>query len=323
VRYWQDRSQCVQVLAKFQRHCRHLDQYHHCFFVLVASHHSNVTIFCCRALTEAGYDVYGSTRSSPATAPTTFTPVCGDYTNRADLDRMLRTTGAKKMFAITDFFGAAGKSFEAEVAHGRAAIDAAKSASVEHFVFCSVIDAESVPNSVCHFKTKLEIEKYLKSSSLKYSILRPCAFFENLDDAQNWNPLKKGSLKFLLSETCTWCSTYDIGRAAAAQFKNPSKYLGQTLDVVSYQGDLSQVAKALEIVGGVPVSHGLAVPMCVRGLFLGQDLHQMCNYFQENGGVPRAQERIATFKTAVPGAFSAEDWFRFHNRYADGTKIVQ
>jgi uncharacterized protein YbjT (DUF2867 family) len=266
--------------------------------------------------------VYGSTRSPPSQTPSAFTPVCGDYTNRGDLDRMLQTTGAKKVFAITDFFGAAGKRIDAEVTHGRTAIDAAKSAAVDHIVFCSVIDAEAMPDACHHIKSKIQIEKYLKTSGLNFSILRPCAFFENLDDAQNWNPLKKGSLKFLMDATCTWCSTYDIGRAAAAQFKNPSKWNGQTLDVVSYQGDLSQVAKALETVGGVPVSHGLAMPMCVRGLFLGQDLHQMCNYFQENSGVPRAQERIAAFKAVVPGAFSAENWFRFHNRYADGTKIV-
>jgi len=286
-------------------------------------HHAIVASPSNRALTEAGYDVYGSTRSVPSATPSTFTPVCGDYTNRQDLDRMLLQTGAKKLFAITDYFQAASKKFAVEVEQGRAAIDAAKSAAVEHVVFCSVIDAEDMPEQCHHIKTKLVLEKHLKSSGLNYSILRPCAFFENLDDAQNWNPLKKGSVKFLLDQPCTYCGTYDIGRAAAAQFKNPSKWLGQTLDVVSYQGDLSQVAKALEIVGGVPVSPGLAMPMCLRGIFLGQDLHQMCNYFEANSGVPRAQERIAAFKEVVPNALSAEDWFRFHNRYADGTKIVQ
>ena len=236
---------------------------------------------------------------------------------------MLLATGAKKMFSITDYLGAAGKSIDVEVAHGRTAIDAAKSAAVEHVVFCSVIDAEQMPVECHHIKSKIEIEKYIKSSGVNFSILRPCAFFENLDDAQNWNPLKKGSLKFLVDQTCTWCGTYDIGRAAAAQFKTPSKWLGQSLDVCSYQGDLSQVAQALETVGGVPVSHGLAMPMCLRGLFVGQDLHQMCNYFEANGGVPRAQERIAAFKAVVPEALSAESWFRFHNKYADGTRIVE
>jgi hypothetical protein len=28
------------------------------------------------------------------------------------------------------------------------------------------------------------------------------------------------------------------------------------------------------------------------------------------------------FKKVVPDALSAEDWFRFHNRYADGTPIA-
>jgi hypothetical protein len=64
------------------------------------------------------------------------------------------------------------------------------------------------------------MEVHLKTTGMTHSILRPCCFFENLDDGVNYNPLKKGALKFLSTADLCFCSTYDIGRAAAVMFKN-------------------------------------------------------------------------------------------------------
>jgi uncharacterized protein YbjT (DUF2867 family) len=201
----------------------------------------------CKALKEAGFDVYGTTRSAKNNlAEKGINPVVCNYTVRKDLDSALATTGAKKMFVITDFFLAAKGKSELEIQQGKHAIDAAKAANVEHLVFISVADAEHFNDKVKHIKTKVAIEKYLKESGLKYSILRPVAFFENFDDGANYNPLKKGQLKFLSTTTVKFCSTYDIGRAAAVMFKSPAQWQGKTLDVVSWAGDLSQVAAALE-----------------------------------------------------------------------------
>ncbi len=52
-------------------------------------------------------------------------------------------------------------------------------------------------------------------------------------------------------------------------------------------------------------------------LFL-KDLHHMCLFFA--GGGPSGNP--ADFKKVLPSAFSAEDWFRWYNKYADGTPIV-
>ena len=136
-----------------------------------------------------------------------------------------------------------------------------------------------------HIKAKVELEKYLRQSGVPFSILRPCAFFENLDDAANWNPLKKGVVKFLSVQDCKYCATYDIGRAAAIQFRNRSEWLGKSLDVIGWQGDLN---------------------------------HMFLYYEVQKGprGTPEA------FKKVVPDALSAEDWFRFHGRYANGERIA-
>jgi len=94
-----------------------------------------------------------------------------------------------------------------------------------------------------------------------------------------------------------FCSTYDIGRAAAVIFANPQDWRGKSLDIVSWKGDLSDIASALERVSGTSVRSQLAMPIFLRRLFL-NDLHHMCLYF------------------------AAEDWFRFHNRYANGEPII-
>ena len=237
---------------------------------------------------------------------------------RADLDRAFVQTGAKKVFVITDYVGAARKSADLEIEQGRAAIDAAKAAGVQHLVFMSVADAEFFDHHVKHLHAKVALEKYLRESGVPFSILRPCAFFENLDDSANWNPLKKGVVKFLTTLDCKYCATYDIGRAAAIQLKDPQLWLGKTLDVIGWQGDLSKVAAALSKVSGVPVKAQLAMPIFLRRLFL-KDLHHMCLYYEVQKG-PRGTPEA--FKKILPDALSAEDWFRFHGQYSNGEKIA-
>ncbi|MEK0416833.1 MAG: hypothetical protein RI949_839 [Pseudomonadota bacterium] len=287
--------------------------------ILVLNSTGKVGRNVCRALLEAGYDVYGTTRSpkSPL-AGLGVKPVICNYTVRADLDRAFAETGAKKVFVVTDYFGAAKKSADLEFEQGRAAIDAAKAAGVQHLVFMSVADAEMFDRHVKHMHAKVALEKYLQESGVPFSVLRPCAFFENLDDAANWNPLKKGVVKFLSLQECKYCATYDIGRAAAIQFKDPQTWLGKSLDVIGWQGDLSQVAAALSKVSGVPVKARLAMPIFLRRLLL-KDLHHMFLYYEVQKG-PRGTPHA--FKEILPDALSAEDWFRFHGHYANGEKIV-
>ncbi len=270
------------------------------------------------ALAEAGFTVFGMTRSDTGQlARLGCHAVVGNYTERADLDRAFAQSQAKKVFVLTDYFRAAGKSVDREVLQGKHAFDAAKAAGVDHLIFMSVADAERFDAKTHHIKAKVILEAELKGSGMRYTILRPGAFFENLDDAANWNPLKKGRVSFLTDKSCKFCSTYDIGRAAALAFQHPEDWLGKSLDVVAWQGDLAAIAAALETVSGVPVQARLAMPLALRRLFL-NDLHHMCLYFETEGLSADPED----FKKLVPNALSAEDWFRFHNRYANGEPIV-
>lgn len=274
----------------------------------------------CLALAQAGFEVFGTTRteaSGARLAKIGVIPTVCDYTK--DLDRALAETGAKKMIFITDYFLAARKSVEREYEHGKHAVDAAKRAGVTHAIFVSVADGERFPPECRHILAKPMVERYLAAESeIKYhSVLGVTTFFENLDDNANWNPLKKGRVKFLMDEEIKWCATYDIGRAAAVQFKAPQEWHAKKLDVISWKGDLKAVAAALEKVGGVPVSYGLAMPIFARRLFL-NDVHHMCLFFADPGIAGEPED----FKKFVPGALDAEGWFHFYNRYANGEAIV-
>ena len=145
--------------------------------VLVLNATGKVGRNVCRALIESGFDVYGTTRSNKtALVSQGIKPVLCNYTVRTDLDGALEESGAKKVFAMTDYFAAAKSSADEEIRQGRNAIDAAKAAGVDHFIFMSVADAEFFNERVKHLKAKVFLEKYLRDSGVPYSILRPVSY---------------------------------------------------------------------------------------------------------------------------------------------------
>ena len=273
---------------------------------------------CCKALVDDGFDVYGCTRNAAGgkkLAAINVKPVVCNYT--CEIPKALAESGAKRLLFITDFFRAAKNKAEVEFEHGKHAVDAAKAAGVVHTIFISVNDADKWPAECDHLLAKPRVEAYLKASGIRYSLLGPVAFFENFDDPANFNPLTKGKLYFLDEGTVPFCATYDIGRAAAVQFKSPERWLGKKLDVCGQLADLQTCAAALEKVGGFPVKSGLAMPIWARRLFL-RDLHYMCLHYMSPGVSASPSE----FRKHVPGAMDAEAWFRHHNRYANGEPIV-
>lgn len=286
--------------------------------VLVTCATGKCGLECCRALVDAGFDVYGTTRSATSgarIAAVGATPVIANYVT--EMPKALQESGATMLLFITDFFKSGGSKVEREYQQGVHAIDAAKAAGVKHAIFISVADADKFPQACTHLLAKPMVEEYLKKSGLKFSILGASTFFENFDDAANFNPLKKGSLSFLMTESVKYCATYDIGRAAVVQFRDTAKWSGKKLDVVGWEGDLDAAAAALERVGGFPVKRSLAMPLFLRKLFL-SDLDAMCNYFIS----PGFQSDPADFKKHVPDALDAEGWFRHHNQYGNGEPIV-
>ncbi|KOS21963.1 NmrA-like family domain-containing protein 1 [Escovopsis weberi] len=81
--------------------------------------------------------------------------------------------GAHTVFIVTDYWQTRSRAIE--VAHGKAAADAARAARVAHIVFSSLIDVAAVTRGrlahVAHFDAKAEIERHVRASGV------PASFF--------------------------------------------------------------------------------------------------------------------------------------------------
>jgi len=65
-------------------------------------------------------------------------------------------------------------------------IDQAKAANVQHFVYISVLGVDRNYDDAPVFKAKYLVERYLQTSGLTYTILRPSGFASNLLPLAEW-----------------------------------------------------------------------------------------------------------------------------------------
>lgn len=184
--------------------------------------------------------------SSPASQALTsrgVQMVKGDLLDKAGLVSIL--SGVDAAFLMTDFMGAGG--VETEVKQGLTFTDAAKEANVSHVVFTSVQSADRAPE-VPHFHSKFQVENKLRDSGLKWTILRPAAFMDNV-------PLtgfgRLGALTFFNSligpkHPLQWIAVEDIGKVAAQALLAPNAYAGQIIDLAAEDLTLSQLTDSFK-----------------------------------------------------------------------------
>ena len=192
---------------------------------------------------------------------------------------------------------------------------------VKHIVYSSVGNATTAHENVEHFRSKGDVEDYMKEQlkdGITWSIVRPVAFFENLDDPKNWNPLKKGSVKFLgyADKKYKFVATQDIGKASAVFLMEPKKYAGKTIDAVGGEHTGKELAEALSEVSSVPCTYKTAVPRFMLWLLM-KDLYYMMVWMEEVG----YEADIDEFKKVVPEPMDAKAWFQSKGQWSDGEKF--
>eukprot|EP00516_Mucochytrium_quahogii_P012172 CAMPEP_0203794104 /NCGR_PEP_ID=MMETSP0100_2-20121128/6286_1 /ASSEMBLY_ACC=CAM_ASM_000210 /TAXON_ID=96639 /ORGANISM=" , Strain NY0313808BC1" /LENGTH=327 /DNA_ID=CAMNT_0050698059 /DNA_START=473 /DNA_END=1453 /DNA_ORIENTATION=- len=290
--------------------------------VLVVGATGRIGSEVCKALTASGkFNVYGTTRRVPSARleKSGVTAVKFAFGDKASAINAIKVSNATSVFFVTDYFVAAKGKGEIEVEQGKILVDACKECNIEHVVFSSVADCDKVPENVEHFRTKWEVEKYLKATRLSYSILRPTAFLENLHDPANWNPLTKGSVKGLWPHDLKlkMVSCHDIGKAAAAMIENPKAWQDKTLDCVSCCVTGDQLAVALSEASGVRSTYSVAVPRFAQYFFM-NDLYNMVSYFEN----PGYSSPLEPFRKAVPDAMGPKEFFTYLGKWGDGEKFA-
>src|SRR5579872_6758602 len=117
-----------------------------------------------------------------------------------------------------------------EVRQGMNLADAAKRMRISHFVYSSVASADQ-QTGIPHFDSKARIEDHIRATGLRYTIIRPVFFMENL--LRMRNIIEQGSLALpLRPETrLQMIAVDDIGAFAAMAFERPSHWRGKTIEI--------------------------------------------------------------------------------------------
>jgi uncharacterized protein YbjT (DUF2867 family) len=124
-----------------------------------------------RRLTERGEKVRVLTRSAEHAGklPAGTEAVIGDLTRPESLPPAMQ--GMERLFLITPLS-------QTEADEGRAAVQAAQKAGIQHLVYMSVHDVERGPH-VPHFKSKIEIQQAIERSGIPWTFVMPNNFYQN------------------------------------------------------------------------------------------------------------------------------------------------
>ncbi len=169
-----------------------------------------------------------------------------------------------------------------EILQGKRFIDTIKPENETHLVYASVLGAD-LDTDIPHFDSKFELENYIKSKSLNYSIIRPASFYENHLYPRVANDIKKGKYISPLDKKCNqqMIGVDDIGKIAAAIISNKEKYNHKTISIATDEWQIGNIPQLFSEVINKPVSYK-KLPGFITRLVMGKDLSKMFKYMNKN-----------------------------------------
>ena len=205
-----------------------------------------------RELASRGYTVRGLTRNPDSEASRALSAlgvqmVRGNFDDAGSLDAAL--DGAYGAFSVQQYRGV---GVDAEIRQSKAFADAAKRAGVEHLMYTSVLYAR-LGTGVPQFESKRQIEDYVRTLGVPYSIVRPPSFMSNLE--ANWESASNGVYRTVFPADLLrhHIAPRDIGRIVAEAFDHPERWIGRELDIAGQLISYADIAAAMSRQIGRPV----------------------------------------------------------------------
>jgi uncharacterized protein YbjT (DUF2867 family) len=203
----------------------------------------------------------------------------GDLEDEVSLTRAL--DGVYGVYSVQNWRD---PGIEGEIRQGTHLADAAKRVRASHFVYSSVAAADQ-RTGVPHFESKLRIEEHIRSSGMRYTIVRPAFFMEDwlyfLDLRQR---IEGGALPLPLTpETrLSMVAVDDIGGLVAMAFERPAKWQDRAFELAGDELSMAELAGAFSRVTGHEVRY-VQVPWSDFEAQAGKETGQMFRWFQDVG----------------------------------------
>ena len=241
--------------------------------------------------------------------------VKGDLTNVESLAEAFEN--AHGVFVVTNFWEGAD-----EVAQGKIAINAAKKAHVNHFVWSTLPNVEEISGGrfdVPHFTGKAKVDTLIENAGFEnYTFVQPPFYFQNLIGQLAAQQQQDGSIGWTLPINPTkrvihMADIHDLGKVVAGAFLNPEKvgkgiYLSLATELNSFH-DVLEAFKA----NGKIFSFNQVPTEVFSGFFEGADeIAQMFAYFEAHTYMgENANERIQLANEIATEQFtSLNEWIQ-------------
>lgn len=266
-------------------------------------------------INEGTFNVRAITRNPDKYAGKAHEVVKGDLTDVRSLTAAFK--GAHGVFVVTNFWEGAD-----ELAQGKTAIQAAKAAGVNHFIWSTLPDVEKISNGrfdVPHFTGKAKVDEWIKKAGFEhYTFVQPPFYFQNLTGQMGAQTQQDGSMGWTLPidpsrKVIHMADIKDLGKVVAGAFLNPEKvgngsYLSLATELNSFN-DILDAFKA----NGKEYSFN-QVPVEVFSTFFegAGEIAQMLAYFEAHSYMgPNSEAQIQLAKEIATQEFtSLNNWIK-------------
>jgi len=258
-----------------------------------------------RSLSRRGWRVRGLTRNpdtvqADALRQMNVELVRGDLNNPQSVRKYLDDVYG--VFSVQNFWE---HGYDIEITQGKALVDLAKDAGVNHFVYSSVGSAHRNTH-LSHFESKWQIEEYLRESGIPYTVLRPVFYMDNflmmkdqILDGKLINGVEPNVLFQMIASK-------DIGEFVEAAFAEPDVFLGKSIDIAGDEKTLPEIAEIFSKETGRTVSY-IKLEMDDFESKMGHEYARMVEWFNNVGYDVKIEQLRETYDVELT---SFRDWVR-------------
>ena len=209
--------------------------------------------------------------------------VQGDLTDLESLTKAFKD--AHGVFVVTNFWEGAD-----ELAEGRIAVEAAKNANVNHFIWSTLPNVEEISNGkfeVPHFTGKAKVDELVKNAGFtNYTFVQPPFYYQNFTGQLAAQKQQDGSIGWTLpidptKKVIHMSDINDLGKVVAGAFLNPEKVgKGSYLSLATELNSFNDVLEAFKA-NGKEFSFNQVPTDVFSGFFEGAaEIAQMLAYFE-------------------------------------------
>ncbi len=241
--------------------------------------------------------------------------VSGDLTDTGSLIKAFE--GANGVFAVTNFWEGAD-----EMAQGKAAVEAAKKAGVNHFIWSTLPNVEKISGgkfNVPHFTGKARVDEVVRNAGFEFfTFVQPPFYFQNLSGQLAAQKQQDGKMGWTLpidpsKKVIHMADIKDLGKVVAGAFLNPETAgRGNYLSLATELNSFNDVLKAFKA-NGMEYSFNQVPTEVFSGFFEGAgEIAEMFAYFEAHTYMgPGAVEQIQRAKKIATGPLTPLDtWIK-------------